>query len=258
MKKYTKIIAIAFAAVSVLASCTKETPYEPGKPAGSKDVFFSKENPSTVVLALSDTEFSVVLERSDASAAETVPLAAWCDVPNVISVPASVSFAAGETSVEVPVTLGECESFVNYMINISIPEEYTQPYKEDAGSPNLALIFYKEDYKLWKTGEYYDAFWYEDSWEQPIEYSEIQDTYRLSNVWADGYGFTFKFNPDTKDVAFASSAKIATGINHSSYGAISATPVSCGYDADLNAIIFVFKWTVSAGSFGEYEQVLYL
>ena len=255
MKRYTKIIAIAFAAVSVLASCSKTEPYEPGKPAGSKDVFFSKSNPATKVLALSDTEFTVLLERADASGAENVPLTSWCSVPGTINVPESVAFAAGQTTAEIKVSLGNMDPFVNYKLTLSIPEEFTQPYKSDSGSPQCGMVFYKEDYKTWKTGSLYDDFWTEETWTSKIEYSEMLDQYRLSDWITPGYNYVFSWDGDQK----LSGAKQATGINHSSYGAVSAQLSSADsyFDKDENALYFGFTWTVSAGSFGVYYNVFY-
>lgn len=256
MKKYTKIIAIAFALASVLVSCTKSEPYEPGKPAGSKDIYFSVSNPATQVLALSDTEFTVILERSDASAAETVPLSFWCDVPGAANVPTSVSFAAGQNSVEIPVSLGEMDPFVNYQLNISIPEEYTQPYKGDAGSPQCGMVFYKEDYKTWKTGTLYDDFWTGEEWASVIEYSEMLDQYRLAEWIAPGAKYVFTWDGNQK----FSGAKQSSGLVDSTYGPVSAQLDSAKtyFDPDENAIYFGFTWTVSAGSFGVYYNVFYI
>lgn len=257
MKTFYKIIAIAFAAASVFASCSKDnTPYEPGKPAGDKDVYFSTENPSTQVLNLSDTEFTVFIERNNASAAESIPLTAWCDVPGIVTVPASVDFAAGQEVAEIVIKLGEMEPFKEYQMNISIPEEYTQPYKEDAGSPQCGFVFYKEDYKTWKTGLLYDDFWSGETWEAKIEYSEMLDQYRLSDWFYPGINYVFKWDGDQK----FSGAKQSTGLVDSTYGAVSAQ-ISAGdtfYDKDENVIYFGFTWTVSAGSFGVYYNVFYI
>jgi len=114
----------------------------------------------------------------------------------------------------------------------------------------------QEDFKVVHTGTYYDDFWWEEAWEQPLEYSELSDTYRLSDLWTPGYGFKFQWDGKSEKVTVLG-GKMSTGIVHSTYGLISAEAQECFYDADDNAIYFPFKWTVSAGSFGVYYNVFY-
>ena len=58
--------------------------------------------------------------------------------------------------------------------------------------------------------------------------------------------------------------KYATGLVHSTHGAITANVVGASYDhweagklleVACDAFYFDFKWTVSAGSFGQYPNL---
>ena len=253
---------MALLAVAVFASCTKEDPYQPGNPSGKYSVCFDG-NPDKVVLGLTDTQFEVTVSNPNGDAV-TVPLTSWCSKPGLVNVPESVTFASGETEKNIVVALGEMEPFEEYLIKITIPEEYTQAYKKDGGDAEFGATFYQEDYKPFATGTVYDEFWYEDMVTQDgetpakivLEYSELLDQYRLAN-WLDyGADYVFSWDKDKDEIA---GNKQATGIVHSSYGMIYAEVVSenSGFDPEENALYFSFEWTVSAGSFGEYYNVFY-
>lgn len=264
MKTFYRILGLSLAAVALFASCAKENhSYEPGKPANSAkhDVYFAKSNAASVALSPDAKSFTVVLERStDNLDAIEVPVESWVSAEGLINVPSKVSFASGETTAELEVeVLDGLEMFTNYQANIKLAEEYTNPYLDNTNYPQYGFIFYKEDYEVIGVGKYLDNAFIQDSWDQPIEYSEILGQYRLSDVWTPGSGFTFKWDGESSKVTLPS-AGIYTGLYHPSYGYITATPVAAqtAYFAKYNAIQFVFNWTVSAGSFGSKSNILYL
>lgn len=253
MKAFYKILGLTLASALVFASCAKEDPYSPGKPAGSEDVFFSADNDNTVILDLDATEFVLYLERTNSGSNATVPVSSWCDTEGIISVPETVTFAAGETIAPLTVKVNNMEPFTNYQMNVSIPEEFTQPYKGETHAPQCGFVFYKEDYAPAATCMYYDDFWYQDEWEEVIYYSPMLEMYRI-NAFPGG---SFTFTWDGSKVAYGNKVAISTGYVDSRYGAVTATPTSCAYDAKNDKFTFNFKWTVSAGSFGEYGQYVY-
>lgn len=257
--KSLRYILVSAVALFALVSCTQEEPFKPGDPTNTNgnNFYFSAENAGSLVLGLADNSFTVTIERENANSAVTVPLK-WYSVSDVFSVPSSIDFAAGETSKDVVVGFSGAEPFVNYVLNISIPEEFTYQYKDQGVYPAYSVTVLQEDFKVVHKGTYYDDFWWEESWDQDLEYSELSDTYRLSNLWTPGYGFTFKWDGQSSKVQVLG-GKMSTGIVHSSYGLISAEAQAdqTYYDADDDAIYFAFKWTVSAGSFGVYYNVFY-
>ena len=256
--KSLRYIFIAAVALFALVSCTQEEPFKPGDPTNTNgnNIYFSAENAASLVLGLADNSFTVTVERENSSNAVSVPLK-WYSNSTVFSVPSSVDFAAGETSKDITVGFSGADPFVNYVLNISIPEEYTYQYKAQSVYPAFAVTVLQEDFKVIHKGSYYDDFWWEEAWDQDLEYSELSDTYRLSNLWTEGAGFTFTWDKSTDKVVVNGGNKLSTGIVHSTYGLISAQDQGSFYDADDNAIYFPFKWTVSAGSFGTYYNVFY-
>lgn len=241
-----------------LVACVPEDPYTPGNPTNNNgnNVYFSAENPGSLVLGLAESSFSVTIERENGGNALTIPLNSYSDSP-VFTVPTSVDFAAGETAKTISVQFSGADPFVNYTLYITLPEEYTYQYKDQDVYPSYFVRVLQEDFKVIHTGSYYDDFWWEEAWEQDLEYSELKDTYRLSNLWTAGAGFEFTWDKETDKVVVNGGNKLSTGIVHSTYGLISAQDQGSFYDPDDDAIYFPFKWTVSAGSFGTYYNVFY-
>lgn len=257
--KSLRYILIASVALFALAACAQEEdPYKPGDPTNSNghNVYFSAENPGSLVLGLADNSFTVKIERENANGAISVPLKAY-SASNVFAVPSSVDFAAGETSKEITVQFNGAEPFVNYSLQISVPQEFTYQYKDQNVYPAYAVSVLQEDFKVIHTGTYFEDFWTGNTWSQDLEYSELSDTYRFSNLWDIGYGFTFKWDGQSEEVVVNNGNKFESGIVSDTYGMISAEDQGSYYDDGENAIHFVFKWTVSAGSFGNYENVFY-
>ncbi len=256
--KSLKYFLISAVALFALAACTQEDPYKPGDPTNTNgnNIYFSEKNPGSIVLGLAENSFTVTIERENSSNAVSVPLKAY-STSTVFTVPSSVDFAAGETSKDITVQFAGADPFVNYVLNISIPEEYTYQYKDQSVYPAFAVTVLQEDFKVIHSGTYYDDFWWEESWDQDLEYSELKDAYRLSDLWTAGAGFEFTWDKSTGKVVVNGGNKLSTGIVHSSYGLISAQDQGSFYDADDDAIYFPFKWTVSAGSFGTYYNVFY-
>lgn len=263
--KYLKYIFISAMAMFALVACDPQVdPYTPGQPTNTNgdNVYFAAENPGTYVLGLSDNSFVVAIERDPVDHAVTVPLTVHTSTPEVFTVPASVTFEAGQTSAEITVGFNNAEPFTNYQLEIVVDEELTHQYAEQYVYPRFAAIVLQEDYKVVHTGVYYDDFWSGAETEQDLEYSEMQDLYRLSNVWGTGVGFTFAFNPDAEkeeDIVTKLPGALATGLFDDTYGYITATADASQtfYEPDEDAIYFAFKWTVSAGSFGVYYNVFY-
>jgi len=256
--KNLRYFTFALVALVALVSCTKEDNWKPGDPTNPDgyNVYFSTSNPSSYVLGLSDNSITVKVERESGNSAISVPITAFSETQGVFTAPATVEFAAGETSKDIVVKFENADPFVAYSVTLSLPEAYTKPYAQQDGKyPQFSAQVLQEDFKVVATGTYYDDFWYEDSWSQDLEYSELTGIYRFSNVWMPGYGFTFMWDKATNK--FGLPSKVATGVVHSSYGMISATAQEFTYNSEENAIYMLFNWTVSAGSFGSYYNVFY-
>lgn len=249
-------------AVAALAACEKSVPYEPGAPMNldNPNVYFSAYNSTKTVLASDATEFEVSILRDDVETALTLPLKSACPYEGLFTVPETVEFAAGVDSVAIKVMVSDkVEMFKDYQLTLTIPEEFTHAYipNEKTGPRFIANVI-KEDYAPYATGQYYDGFWSGEFTPNVLEYSPLKDEYRLANVWGTGVSLTFTW--DRAEKVKLGAEKYATGLVHPTYGAITANTVGALYahfnagellNVACDAFYFTFKWTVSAGSFGE-------
>ena len=262
--KINKIFLLAAMALTGFgfASCSDDDSYSPGKPAGSNNVYFVDE--ADQVLDLTATSFTIKVGRADAGSALSVPLK-QLQVASVFTVPATVEFAAGQSEADVTIQMSaDAEPFTDYQLRLAIPEEYTSPYKQQANVPEMSIRVHKEDYKDYAAVEYYDDFWYEEAWDDVLQYSATLDLYRIA-PFAPGFWMYYKIE-EGKSITVCNSAGKAytgatpTGLSHSSYGDISASWDTSsgfsGYVADEDTYYILYKWTVSAGSFGSYYNTI--
>lgn len=196
MNFYKYVLAATIAISGVFTSCSSDDDYTPGKPAGSNNVTFICDG--TVVLAQTATNFDVTLTRENTSSALEVPLTVIGS--EGFTVPASASFASGEA--ETTITVGvPADMAVNkgYNFEIRIPEEFTNPYKQQDTYPTFKATIMKEDYGVYAEGTYIDNFWYEEAWDATLEFSPSQELYRIKDMFEpeSGYHFFFKWNKDT-------------------------------------------------------------
>ena len=250
--------------VLTLSSCSDDDDYVKGNQTNENgyNVYFSDDNSASTAIGFGDTELEIKLERdiTDNSAALTVPVKLNVIDNGVFTAPESVTFAEGETEAIIKITIDEnMEMFKNYMLSLSIPEEYTHQYDVESGSPKFLMTIIKEDYKPAATGVY-NNWYYEQEWEQVLEYSEVLDLYRLTDVIYEGTSFYFywKVAEDGSQKCYFTDSKgtkvdsFFSGIVHSTYGNVNCNVLYENAMGMLqqNVFYFPFQWVVSAGSFG--------
>ena len=272
-----KFALVSLALVLGFTACNKnDYEYEPGKAtSNNKALYFDDEE--NVTMALTDNEVTITLNRVDTVSGLpelTVPLIVN-SAPDFVTVPSSATFAAGEEKTSIKLAIGDgMLPFVTYMVKISIPEEYTQPYAEDAGSPVYCFNILKEDWAQIANGEFTSTVAWKSTWDNPLEYSEYMKLYRLPSLITEGTHVYFHFDVDAEgnqEFYFTDSSgkhvtKFSTGYIHPTYGEMSATineDYDMGYEEGVDEetgepyseFYWVWKITVSAGSFGENYQM---
>ena len=261
LNKFFILIATMVAALGFTA-CSEEESYVPGAPAGKYNVgFVGEEN---LVLGMTQNEIDVTLVRANGEGELEVPIQGLM-VPDCVTLPASAKFANGETETTITVKISEdMKMFTEYALNFCVPEEYTNPYAEDAANPIYNMTFIKEDFKVVANGVFTDQILFKDAWEQPTEYSEILGLYRWPNCFAAGGHWYFQFDGENFNFCDAEGNKVetfASGYVHKSYGMIMVDYLAgnaMGYDPDEMYFYMPLKLYVSAGSFGsnyEYYEV---
>lgn len=270
-----KFALVSLALVLGFTACNKnDYEYEPGKPAltGNAVVFFDDDEDLT--LGFTDNEIEITLKRASAEGELTVPLNVVV-APDFIKVPEKVTFADGEEQTSVKLEIGEgMNPFVKYLIKIAVPEKFTQPYAEDAGSPVYSFTILKEDWAAIANGVFTPTVAFSKPWENSLEYSEFLDLYRLPDLIEMGTHVYFHFDIDEEgeqefyftDASGKHIKKFSTGLIHPSYGLLTANineKYDMGYeegiDPESGEPIYEFYWvwsiTIPDGrSFGEGYQ----
>lgn len=284
-----KFALVSLALVLGFTACNKnDYEYEPGKATtNDKELFFEDEE--DLVLAADQNTVAITLNRANTEGELTVPLIVN-SAPEFVKIPATATFAAGEAQTTVTIEVGEgMNPCTEYLIKISIPEEYTQAYKEDAGSPVYSFTIYKEDWEPVASGIFVSTVSpLKGQFEAPLEYSEFLEVYRFAPFFEDVYYFfhfdefevTEKTKEDTDttyvkqefyftDAKGKHVTKFSTGYFHPSYGEVSVTILEdydMGYseyiDKNTGEPVMEFYWpwavSVSAGSFGNGYQSYYV
>lgn len=270
MKSF-KYILFAFSAL--FAAACSEDEFQPGAPAveGSENVVFSADNESNMVLSLTASEIELTLVREDGSKKVEVPIQFSSSYEGIFVAPKTVTFEAGETEATYAIALTDnMKPFLSYSFQVSVPEEYGNPYindEESSSFPRMEVTVLKEDYRVVAEGIYSDPVLFKDQWNQDLEYSDIKGLYRLSDVFAANSAIYFFYDGENfyfTDKDGRKTESIFSGYTHATYGRIMMnikTDYPMGYDSEVDMegaegeFYFVCSFDVSAGSFGtNYEE----
>ncbi len=257
MKSFNKIIYTLMGVVLLaFTSCQEEIPVRepsPAAPENSMDVLFSTENPTSVELSLTATEYTIELKRKVYNAEAVVPVQVECD--EVLSCPESVTFAAGDSTASYTITLKDgMEPFVSYMAEIRISNDFTNPYLSgENGTQEYCVNIMKNDWKNYSNGVYVSYFFGDADgnpaqWENIMQYSEILKQYKLLDVYEFGYDILFEVDEEG-GVSLVEGDDVATGYMHPAYGMIYFEVLPTSTFAD-GVVTLVGNMNVSAGSFG--------
>lgn len=184
MNKLFKYSLALLTVVIGFASCSSDSDdnYQKASVSGPQ-VFFSKNMSTVVNLTFDDTSFKVPISRGNDAEAVTVALSKE-DEENLFNVPASVSFAAGQSEAEIEIGLDPTKFEFNEFKNLTItvdPEQGT-PY----GIGTLALsVGMPLTWKSLGKGTYVDN-WFEHSTKAEIfQCEQDPQKFRIASPYAD-------------------------------------------------------------------------
>lgn len=273
--KFNKIfLMFGVAALTLFSSCSDDDDYTPGAATGKYNVSFTPASQNNKALELTATDFTLTLQRADADVSKelTVPLENRSS--SVFTVPQSVTFAAGSATAEIKIGIADtAKAFVDYSVNIVVPEEYTNQYAAAGNNtpvyPRVSFSVHKEDWQPYAEGKVTSGL-FETSWDQELDYSPYLKLYRLRDLWETGYHFYFKWDgkadSDSKvvvtDAEGTSLAKVktSTGASYGDYGLVSFTYYPTEPDGQVEYVAadatfhFRLYLTVSAGAFGFVDE----
>lgn len=103
MKNFFKLSYLLLAMPIIAVSCDDSDSYEPApKPEGAQ-VYFSTNNSTSKTLTVTESSFTVDINRIDKTSSVSVPLSVTGDV-DYFTVPSSVSFNSGEETAKIVIT----------------------------------------------------------------------------------------------------------------------------------------------------------
>lgn len=260
----TYLLGLLAAAVS-LTACDYEDDYVPGRAENTNStvVFFPETVETSIVLGTDDTAFTVTIAREDATEAAEIPLQVGTNSPRYFTIPHSVKFEAGETETEIEISISkDFPMFETHNLALTLPENCRVLYGEYSRSYQILLNVIKEDYVPYAKGMFYTDFLSgmfdtDLEYEMILEYSSLLDTYRLVDPWyvtptycKAGYNLTFKWDKDNTNAVTFDKAKYEMGFLHPNYGMVTANSMQAVYRPDNQQFLFLFEFTVGAGSFG--------
>lgn len=203
--------------------------------------------------------FDVEIVRTQTSEAATVPLTATMAdgsaVPAEIQVPSEVSFEAGEGRKTFHITVGDIKSGMDYNLNITVDPAYTSSF-ENAVTTKTITIYRDYTYSPIGTGHMVSTFFVDEAGnpaEADCEFEKADDItwYRALSPYEEGLDLVFQVQEDGKTVVVTSQPVF----NDSTYGEVSVA----GQGELVDGVITVsLEFTVSAGSFGAFEEVFTL
>ena len=168
--------------------------------------------------------FDVEVLRAKSSEATTINLSATLvvgdkeqELPASITVPSSVSFAAGEFKTNIHVTVGDITPGQNYKVKISLPEEMVTI---DQTSDKVITVYRDYTFSSLGTGTFKSAAMAEEgedftTWEVEVQKADQISWYKAMNLYEKGYNIVFKVN-EANEVTVESQP----AWKHASYGEV--------------------------------------
>ena len=255
--KYTFGILMSFLAIAATTSCSEEeADFTPAGPAAveATEYYFTCGTETNITISPTDKTIVATVNRANTEGEVTLDLIVTNPNEELFTVPTSVTFADGAATADVVVEVSDSLVFFQeYQFAIQIPEKHTNPYIAENNNPTLHFVVMRDDYAPFATGVY-SSWFFEQAWETTLDYSPSLDLYRFKDCWMPGYDVTFTLNRETMEFKMTSSA-FASGYVHSTYGMVTAEVYEGGsyntFVPETMTFKFAYKWTVSAGSFGQ-------
>jgi len=263
MKNILKLMSLFLVAILGLYSCDKtaeRTYYDESGPLGYS--FYQKTLKTEFTLDDNGT-YNVLVCRNNASQASSVPLTLTESTGSFTLASPSASFEAGEsvTTVSIKYVLQNLNPSLQYSIKLQLPSDQLS-YGSDSIltiQGNMRLTWKKLGTGIFSSDFFGDAAGNPDTWTQDLyQANESPMLYYLPGCYYAGYDLRFTVNADNS-ISYATQPM---GYNHPTYGMTSwvfppATEPEKPHK-DGNVFYFVPRFSVSAGTFGQFIEVFTL
>lgn len=260
--KFNKLfIAISVLIAATMVACEEYEDVVEPSPVVSADnpaVRFAEANETSFELDPNeDPRFTLTVMRNNDNGALDVPVTVVVNTENSFNVPASVSFASGEKTAELTVTMNQgAPTGQPLALELKFNDEHVNPYLNEYGHYIGEVSLLK--WVKYAAGVFTSGF-FEQSWEQDLYRAEGTNKFRFYDLFVAGVNYEFEWDgglaiapggtPDANGYLVQES-----GYVHPDYGMVSSTTdpdtAYSYYDSDSDTFVFNRQWTVAAGSFG--------
>ncbi len=162
-------VCLAFA----LASCGDDDNYTPGEPTaeGAVGAYFDSSNKTSFTLTPEDESIELTVSRNDTKSAAVVPITATGEAAEVMQVPESLSFAAGEETQTLVIGVKDIEAKKFYSLTLAIGESQADHYAVQNGATSFSCSVSKSQWI--KLKENIRFYYYSPYQALPDCYSEL-------------------------------------------------------------------------------------
>lgn len=186
MKKYINSLFLAAMAVITFTACSSDDDYQGAEVPTNAQVYFDKALESTINISKDASEFTVPVNRIKADEAATVAITAT-DEDAFFTVPASVNFAAGETTANIVIAYDPAAVEYNefHPLTLTIADtNVTTPYGASSYSFEAGAPY---TFKTLGVGSFNDSFFFDEYFPVTIVQNEQNpNVYRVMNPYGTG------------------------------------------------------------------------
>lgn len=238
--------------VALAAACSDEFPEREASPAGNENsmqVYFPvTANKVYRELEIAENTVTVYLSREKADEAAEISLTVLRNDENIFDIPATVSFAQGETDIEVDIPISGEEIATEYTFEIKIEgDAYVNPYKTIDGVAHLRTTIVKLQWELFASGTFTSTI-FESSRSQTLHKAFGTNKYRFFDLYMPEYNFNFEWEDGEKNITISpTDLKLTSGTNIY-YGH------NTGYPVALNVYLWAFTDTSPDYTYYEAEK----
>lgn len=198
MKTIYNCFILSILSIALFSSCDKTERYEPGPQtdANSMQVYFHADNVRSVTLLPDDT-FEVVLKmgREKSESAASVPITVL-GKDDVINIPSTVEFAAGEATADLVITFPSAELKTIYSYSITIEgSQFIDAYSHLDGSFKFVGEVTVSDWELFAENVLFKPDAIFSSWRQNIYKMGGVNLYKIDDYMNSGYDLQFSIDP---------------------------------------------------------------
>ncbi|MDR0692764.1 MAG: hypothetical protein LBF69_06985 [Prevotellaceae bacterium] len=227
----TKFIKFFFMAgcVALAAACSDEFPEREASPAGNENsmqVYFpATANKVYRELEIAENTVTVYVSREKADEAVEIPLTVLRNDKNIFDIPATISFAQGETDIEVGIPISGGEIATEYTFEIKIEgDAYVNPYKTINGVAHLRTTIVKLQWEPFASGTFTSGFVKDvlngqDVFNIVLYKALSVNKYRFFDLYANDFNFNFDWKDGEKNITIApTDVKVSTAAGDVYYG----------------------------------------